>query len=250
MYTLLSEEELFIKYEKDKSNKEIRNELVKRYLYIADIIAKKYTGRGIDYDELYQVASLSLIKAVERYDYSKGYAFNTFATPTISGDIKKYFRDLGWSIRIPRRLQELSKHVSKATDVLSQKLERSPTLTEISQYLNIPYGEIVTVYEASFAYNTYTLDELNNSDTEQDYSLHKKMGYNDLHLEKHEYAELLNEALKKLNKIQYEIVKMKYVYEMSQIDISKKLNVTPMFVSRTIKKIEKKLDSFKKDYLL
>lgn len=103
---LIKEE--FLEYKKSK-DKKLRDDLIKKHLYIADILAKKYTGKGIEYDDLYQVASLGLIQAVDRYDVEKGFEFSSFATPTIVGEIKKYFRDKGWVIRVPRRIQELSK---------------------------------------------------------------------------------------------------------------------------------------------
>ena len=100
--------ELFNEYHKTREQ-EIRDILIEEHLYIAEILSKKYTGRGIDYDDIYQVASIGLIYAIERYDPEKGFEFSSFATPTIIGEIKKYFRDNGWTIRVPRRIHELSK---------------------------------------------------------------------------------------------------------------------------------------------
>ena len=100
--------ELFLKFQETR-DKKTRDTLVEKNLYIAEILAKKYTGRGIEYDDLYQVACIGLIYAIDRYDPSKGYEFSSYATPTIVGEIKKYFRDKGWVIRVPRRIQELNK---------------------------------------------------------------------------------------------------------------------------------------------
>ena len=115
----------------------LRNELISRYLYIADIISKKFSNRGIEYDDLYQVASLALLKALERYDITKGFKFSSFATPTIVGEIKNYFRDKSRMIRLPRKESEYIKKIENAKTYLSNSLGRSPTPDEIAEYLGI-----------------------------------------------------------------------------------------------------------------
>ena len=102
-----STKELFVLYSQN-NDREIRNEIVARNLYIAELLSKKYIGKGIEYDDIFQVASLALIYAVERFDISRGYEFSSFATPTIVGEIKRHFRDKGWAIKVPRKTQELS----------------------------------------------------------------------------------------------------------------------------------------------
>ncbi len=103
------ESKVLFKMYKESKDIHIRNELIHRYMYITEILSKKYVNKGIDYEDIYQVASLGLIYAIERYDVDRGFEFSSFATPTIIGEIKKYFRDKGWSVRVPRRIQELSK---------------------------------------------------------------------------------------------------------------------------------------------
>lgn len=112
-YMDMETKELFNIYSKDK-NVEIRNILIERHMYLANILAKKYINKGVDFDDIYQVASLALIYAIDRYDIEKGYEFSSFATPTIIGEIKKYFRDKVWTVKVPRRIQELSKKISEA----------------------------------------------------------------------------------------------------------------------------------------
>ena len=138
----LSDKELFLLYKKDRSVT-IRNELVKRYLFIAEILSRKYINKGIDYEDIYQVASLGLIYAIERFDTDRGYEFSSFATPTIIGEIKKYFRDKGWSIRVPRRIQELSKKINTTKATLQQELQRTPKIKDIATYLNCTEEEII-----------------------------------------------------------------------------------------------------------
>ena len=103
-YLDMETKELFNIYSDDKSNKEVRDILIERNLYLVSILAKKYINKGVEFEDLYQVGSLALIYAIERYDISKGYEFSSFATPTIIGEIKKYFRDKVWTMRVPRRV--------------------------------------------------------------------------------------------------------------------------------------------------
>ena len=116
-------------------DKKLRDELIEEHMYIVDILSNKYVGKGIEKDDLYQVASLGLINAVDRFDPSKGYAFSSFATPTIMGELKRYFRDKGWVIRVPRRIQNLYKKINVAKKVLPQELQRVPTIADIADYL-------------------------------------------------------------------------------------------------------------------
>ncbi|MDD2447690.1 MAG: sigma-70 family RNA polymerase sigma factor, partial [Tissierellia bacterium] len=133
---------------KEKREKEVRDILIEEHLYIAEILSKKYANRGIDYDDIYQVACIGLIYAIDRYDIDKGFEFSSFATPTIIGEIKKYFRDKGWTIRVPRRIQELSKKINNAKILLSQELQRSPTIEDIANYLNSTEEEVLEALEA------------------------------------------------------------------------------------------------------
>ena len=145
----LHEDSLLAEYCRTR-NIELRNQLVGKYLYIAEIIAKKFTNRGIEYDDLYQVASLALIKALERYDITKGYKFSSFATPTIVGEIKNYFRDKSRLIRLPRKESEYIKKIENAKSHLSNKLGRSPTPDEIAEYLGITSEQVLELMESSY----------------------------------------------------------------------------------------------------
>jgi len=120
----LDNEELFILY-KENQDIETRNTIVKRFIYLAEIISKKFVNRGVDYEDIYQVACIALIKAVERFVPDRGIKFVSFATPTVIGEIKRYFRDKGSVIRIPRRIYEIYQKVNHARDVLTQELNRS-----------------------------------------------------------------------------------------------------------------------------
>ena len=134
-YLDMDTKELFKIYSKDKENIELRNILIERHLYLVNLLAKKYINKGVEFEDIYQVASLALIYAINRYDIEKGYEFSSFATPTIIGEIKKYFRDKVWTLRVPRRVQELSKKISEAKVFLEQENKKHPKVKDIANYI-------------------------------------------------------------------------------------------------------------------
>ncbi|WP_066505251.1 SigB/SigF/SigG family RNA polymerase sigma factor [Abyssisolibacter fermentans] len=236
--------ELFKLYRKDRDNK-IRDELINRHLYIAEILTKKYLNRGIDYDDIYQVASLGLIYAVERFDITKGYEFNSFATPTIIGEIKKYFRDKSWIMKVPRRIQELSKKITNTKAILSQKLDKMPTVSNIAEYLDCTEEEILEALEANKAYTPHSLDVYyDNDEKDNDFNLLAVLGKNDEALTKIEDIDFINTIIDKLDDKEKQIIKDRYFYEKTQAEIAKNLGVSQMTVSRMEKNI---INKFKKE---
>ena len=137
---------------------ELRNKLVEENLYIVDILIRKYLGKGVDYDDLYQVGAIALVSAVERFDPDKGFEFRSFATPTILGEIKKYFRDKEWSLKVPRRLKETAGKVQEAKERLTTQLGRAPDVEEISKETGFTHEQIMQAMESAKAYGTYSLD--------------------------------------------------------------------------------------------
>ena len=231
---------LFRKYKKTK-DKSIRDFLIEKHLYIAEILAKKYANRGIEYDDIYQVASLGLIYAIDRYDIDKGYEFSSFATPTIIGEIKKYFRDKGWTIKVPRRIQELSKKINNARNVLSQELQRSPTVKDIAEYLNST-EEILEAMEGSKLYTPQSLDVTYDSNSDdKDVNLSDIIGEEDIYFSKIENNDFIKKAIEKLNDMEKKIFTDRYFYEKTQVSIAKELDISQMTVSRIEKKVLEKL---------
>lgn len=233
-------DQLFRKY-KETGDKDIRDELIERHLYIAEILAKKYTNRGIDYDDIFQVASLGLIYAVERFDVDKGFQFSSFATPTIMGEIKKYFRDKGWTIRVPRRIQELSKRINNAKVKLSQDLQRVPTLKDLAEYLGATEEEILETMEASQVYSPQSLDIPYDSMDDSEVTLSDFIGEDDIHFTKIETNDLLEESMKILNDVEKQILIDRYFNKETQVVIAEKLDISQMTVSRIEKRVLKKL---------
>ena len=234
-------EDLFKEYKKT-GDKEIRDELIEKHLYIAEILAKKYTNRGIDFDDIFQVASVGLIYAVDRFDVGKGFQFSSFATPTIIGEIKKHFRDKGWTIRVPRRIQELSKRINNAKVKLSQDLQRVPTLKDLSEYLKVSEEEILETMEASQVYSPQSLDVTYDSmNDDGEVTLSDFIGEDDIHFEKIANNDLLTESIKTLNEVEKQILIDRYFNKETQVVIAEKLGISQMTVSRIEKRVIKKL---------
>ena len=261
-FDALREEEKVLKEKTDSKDelkklklkiKRVRDSLIEKHLYIAEILAKKYVNKGIDYDDLYQVASLGLILAIDRFDYSKGYEFSSYATPTIVGEIKRYFRDKSWVIKVPRRIQELSKRVNQAKIDLSQNLQRNPSISEIADFIGVSSEEVIEVMDASQVYSPTSLDKSFDSQSDdRDISFGDLLGSEDKSYESIENMDFIKNTMDKLKDIEKKILIYRYYDKMTQIAIAEKLDVSQMTVSRIEKKIIKKfrqeMEIMKKDY--
>lgn len=225
----LSGAELLLRqYAKERSVL-LRNQIVEAYLYIASIIASKFSGRGVDYDDLYQVASLALVKAVDRFDVTKGVKFASFATPTMTGEVKNYFRDRSRTIKVPRRSGELIQQLEQAKSVLEQDLLRSPTVDELADYCGIPIEDVLEAYEMAHAVRPASLDATLEED---DASLHSFFGFEDRGYGDVETQDLLDQSFEKLNDMEREIIKGRYFDNLSQRELAARLHVSQMTVSR------------------
>ncbi|SHF23766.1 SigB/SigF/SigG family RNA polymerase sigma factor [Alkalibacter saccharofermentans] len=234
-------EELFQQYIATKDI-EIRNRIFKEFMYIPEILSKKYINKGVDFEDIYQVASLGLIYAIERYDPSKGYEFSSFATPTILGEIKKYFRDKEWIIKVPRRIQELSRKINMSKDHLQHKLMRMPTIKDIASYLDIPEEDVIEAMEGSYAYSPTSLDvRISNSKDENDLSLFEVLGIEDQHMTEIEDKDLIKNIFEEMDDYDKKIIVDRYYNNKSQSEIAHDLGVSQMTISRLEKKIIKKL---------
>ena len=239
--TEINNKDLFDQYRQSRSV-ELRNEIVEKYLYIVDILIKKYLNKGVDYEDLYQVGSMALVFAVERYDTSKGYEFTSFATPTIIGEIKRYFRDKGWAIKVPRRLKEISAQISPAKEFLYGKLNRVPTVKELAEYLGYTEEEILEAMEGGQAYSTYSLNQTfdEGGDEGEGAVLEKYTGREESGYHSFENAELIKTVLKDLSKKEQDIFKRRFFENETQQDIAEKMGVSQMTISRLEKKIREK----------
>lgn len=240
----ISNKALFDRYRETKSI-EVRNEIVEKYLYIVDILIKKYLNKGVDYEDLYQVGSMALVFAVERYDSSKGYEFTSFATPTIIGEIKRYFRDKGWAIKVPRRLKEISAQISPAKEYLYGRLSRIPTVSELAEYLGYTQEEILEAMEGGQAYSTYSLNQTfdEGGDEGEGAVLEKYTGREEQGYHSFENAELIKTVMMDLSDKEKDIFKRRFFKNETQQDIAEDMGVSQMTISRLEKKIREKFRS-------
>ncbi len=226
---------------KETKDMAIRNELIDRHLYIAEILSKKYINKGIDYEDIYQVASLGLIFAIERYDIDRGFEFSSFATPTIIGEIKKYFRDKGWSVRVPRRIQELSKKINVSKQKLQQELQRVPTIGDIADFLHCTEEQVIEAMEASQVYTPKSLDiSFDSSGDDKDIQLMDIVGEEDREFTFIENEDFLKKCMEKLDKVEVKIIYDRFFENKTQIEVARDLDVSQMTISRMEKKIIKK----------
>lgn len=233
------DEDLFISY-RENCSLAARNAIVSKYLYLAEVISKKFLNRGIDYEDIYQVACVALIKAVERFSVKKGVKFVSFATPTIIGEIKRFFRDKGSVIRIPRRIYEVYQKVNHAREHLSQELSRVPRVDEIAAYLNISEETVLEIIESWNAYNLQSFDQ--NVYTDDDIELHETIGEEDSTFERIENRDFLKKSLDRFNDAEKEFIRMRYFNNKTQKEIADKLGVSQMYISRLERKV---LDRFR-----
>lgn len=238
--------ELFEEYSRTK-DLNIRNQIVEKYLYMVDILAKKFINKGVDYDDLYQIGSMALVFAVERFDPNKGYEFTSFATPTIIGEIKRYFRDKGWAVKVPRKWKEISAKLPAAKETLHQRLGRAPLVSEIAEYLGYSEEDILEAMESGQAYGTFSLQQTyddggNEGEASifEKYTARDEVGYINF-----ENSEVIKAVLNKLNDQERKVFRMRFFDEKTQQQIADEIGVSQMTVSRLEKKLR---DKFREEY--
>jgi RNA polymerase sigma-B factor len=234
-------DEKFAEYKKTRDIS-LRNELVEDHLFMVDILIRKYTGKGIERDDLYQVGALALIKAVERFDPDKGFKFSSFATPTILGEIRKYFRDRGWSVRVPRSLKENAVALPGVKDELTSELGRVPTVAEIAERMSISEGDVLEAMESSMAYDAFSLNMTYDEDGGSGDAeiLQKATATDEEGYERLENYEIIDSVLSRLSGTDRYIFRQRIYEERSQADIAEELGVSQMTISRVERKIKEK----------
>jgi RNA polymerase sigma-B factor len=221
---------------------ELRDELVVVHLNLVRFLAVRFANRGEPLDDLVQVGTVGLLKAIDRFDLDRGVEFTTYATPTIVGEIKRYFRDKGWAVKVPRRLQELNLAVNRASDKLAISLGRSPTVTELAEHLQAGEDEILEAQELGQAYNLLSLDsEVSGEADKKSQTLADTVGVADAGLELLEDRANLEQAFGVLTGRERVIIYLRFYESVSQTEIAKRLNVSQMHVSRLQAKALEKL---------
>ncbi|WP_415925445.1 RNA polymerase sigma factor SigF [Streptomyces sp. ME19-01-6] len=211
----------------------VRNTLVELNLALVKFAASRFRSRSEPMEDIVQVGTIGLIKAIDRFELSRGVEFPTFAMPTIVGEIKRFFRDTSWSVRVPRRLQELRLDLAKAGDELAQRLDRAPTAAELAERLGLTTAEVIEGMAASNAYTASSLDaQPEEDDTEG--ALADRIGYEDHGLEGIEYVESLKPLIADLSPRDRKILSLRFVANMTQSEIGDELGISQMHVSRLL----------------
>ncbi|MFZ3559756.1 MULTISPECIES: RNA polymerase sigma factor SigF [unclassified Streptomyces] len=211
---------------------ELRNQLVRMHLPLVEHLARRFRNRGEPLDDLTQVATIGLIKSVDRFDPERGVEFSTYATPTVVGEIKRHFRDKGWAVRVPRRLQELRLALTTATAELSQVNGRSPTVHELAEKLGISEEEVLEGLESANAYSTLSLDVPDTDDESP--AVADTLGSEDEALEGVEYRESLKPLLEDLPPREKRILLLRFFGNMTQSQIAQEVGISQMHVSRLL----------------
>ncbi len=236
--------ELFQRY-KESGDIALRNQIAEKYLYIADILAKKFAGRGVEYDDLKQVAAFALVRGIDRFDPDMGMQFTTFITPTITGEIKNYFRDKSRMVKLPRRLGEISLAVKKYAADYQAKEGVKPSVRKIAEALALSEEDVVQALEIG---GTLSLDSLAaDSEGDNERSFYALLSDGEDKYENFETQETLKAAMKDFSDTEKAVVKFRYVDELSQSETAKRLGVSQMFVSRMERKLLERLREKLKD---
>ncbi|QOY60100.1 SigB/SigF/SigG family RNA polymerase sigma factor [Thermophilibacter immobilis] len=237
--------ELFRRF-KQGGDEEAREQLIVSHLNLVRFLASKFKNRGESLEDLVQVGTIGLIKAIDRFDPERGLEFTTYATPTIMGEIKRHFRDKGWSVRVPRRLQELSAKVNRTNDELTNQLQRSPSVAEIAEHLDVSVDEVLEAMESSSAYSSVPLEGGGSSDDDEAPSVIDRYATEDADLAASDDRIVLEEAIADFSPREQDVIRMRFVEGLTQVEIAEHLGVSQVQVSRllrrTLRRIQDKID--------
>jgi RNA polymerase sigma-B factor len=232
---LIATEELFVRWQQH-GDPRAREELVRRFLPLARKLARRYSGAREPFEDLLQVASLGLVKAIDRYDGSRGTAFSSFAVPTILGELKRYFRDLGWAVHVPRGAQEQAMKVEEAHNRLSSRTGRSPTVPELAEYLELSIEEVLNSLETSRAHHASSLDAPYDDGEGEAGSVVDRFGCEDGSLRLVVDRLTIGVAAKQLPAREREVLMLRFVGDLTQTQIAERVGVSQMQVSRILRR--------------
>jgi RNA polymerase sigma-B factor len=211
--------------------RQVRDALIEQHLPLVEYLARRFAGRGEALDDLVQVGTLGLIKAVDRFDIDRGVEFSTYATPTVVGEIKRHFRDKGWAVRVPRRLQELRAALTSARADLTQELGQAPTVRQLADRLKVSEEEVLEGLESANAYSTVSLDT---PATEDALTVADTLGSEDEAMVAVEYRESLKPLMDKLPEREKRLLLLRFFRNMTQSQIAAELGISQMHVSRLL----------------
>ncbi|MFD8330287.1 RNA polymerase sigma factor SigF [Streptomyces lydicus] len=219
-----------------------RNTLIEMNMSMVRYVARRYRNRGDDMEDIVQVGTIGLIKAIDRFDLTREVEFSTFAIPYILGEMKRFFRDTGWAVHVPRRLQELRSDLAKAKELLHNKLDRDPTVRELSDHLNLSEDEVIEGIVAANGYTAGSLDTpADSAPAEQSRTVADLIGEEDPAMEKVENLQTLAPLMEKLDAREHRLIELRFGQELTQAEIGAELGVSQMHVSRLLSRTLSKL---------
>ena len=220
----------------EKPTPAVREELVERFMPLARRLASRYSGGAEPFDDLVQVASVGLVKAIDRYEPERGTAFSTFAVPTILGELKRHFRDRGWSIHVPREVQERILKVERALAELPARLGRAPTVDDIAEKLGVSTEQVLEAMHASQGHHAVSLDASPAmGDGEEPAPLRERIGSEDVGYDTVEYGVAIEGALSEVSERDREILHLRFVEDLTQSEIAERVGISQMHVSRILR---------------
>ena len=221
---------------RDRRDPAAREELITRYLPLVRSLARRFASRGQPLEDLVQVGSIGLIKAVDRFDLNRGVELSTYATPTILGEIKRYFRDKGWAVKVPRALQDLNVRLNRVTESLTVELGRSPTISELAAATTASEEQVVEALESGRAYSAVSIFSGGGPDEEESVSLLDCLGAEEEAYEVFEQRRVLAPAMERLDPRERLILHLRFFEGMTQTQVAARIGISQMHVSRLIRK--------------
>jgi RNA polymerase sigma-B factor len=237
-----TERQLLFRYHRE-GDLAAREELAERFLPLARDLALRYTYTDEPFDDLLQVASLGLIKAIDRFEPGRGTKFTSYAAPTILGELKRHFRDKGWSLHVPRDLQERTLAVSRATETLSKELGRSPKVREVAALLGCQVEQVLEAQEAAASYEAASLDAPAARDDDESASLVDLLGSEDSAYDLVEDREAIASTWHSLPEVERKVVELRFMHDLTQREIGEQIGYSQMHVSRLLRRALTRLET-------
>ncbi|MHB8468196.1 MAG: SigB/SigF/SigG family RNA polymerase sigma factor [Gaiellaceae bacterium] len=218
-----------------------REQLIEQYMSLVRSLARRYSYRGEQLEDLVQIGAIGLIKAIDRFDVDRGVELTTYATPNIIGEIKRHFRDKGWSVRVPRGLQELNVQLSKIIEQLTVQLSRSPTIPELAKAAGVEEEQVLEALESGRAYSSLSLSSGSTSDGEDDLDPLESIGTEELQYEVSENRAVLAPGFRVLDERERKILQLRFFDGLTQSQIAQQVGISQMHVSRLIRRSLEKI---------
>jgi RNA polymerase sigma-B factor len=237
-----TEHELLIRYHRD-GDLAAREELAKRFLPLARDLALRYTYTDEPFDDLLQVASLGLIKAIDRFEPERGTKFSSYAAPTILGELKRHFRDKGWALHVPRDLQERTLAVNRETETLSKSLGRSPRVREVAKALGCSVEAVLEAQEAAASYEAASLNAPTSREDDEAAELVDLLGGDDQAYELVESRDAIANTWRALPEVERSVLELRFVHDMTQREIGDQIGYSQMHVSRLLRRALTRLET-------